>query len=221
MGELALVCGSSGALGSAVVEALATRGDRVIAVDRGREAPAGAVRHETVDLASADEVGELWQRLAATGETPRWVVNAVGGFRAGALADADAGELALLERLNLDTAWWTCREAARALAPGGAIVNVGARTARTGGAGSTAYAVTKAAVVRLTEVLALELAPREVRVNAVLPSLIDTPSNRAVMPAAALEHAVAPAALAAVIAFLVSDAAGAVTGAIVPVYGFA
>jgi NAD(P)-dependent dehydrogenase (short-subunit alcohol dehydrogenase family) len=219
--EVALVCGARGALGSAIVAALLRRGDRVVGVDRslqGAEAAPG-LRDEAVDLTAPGQVEELWDRLADAGETPRWVVNAVGGFREGTVADSEPEALRFLESLNLETAWWSCRAAARRLAPGGAIVNVAARTALSGGAGSAAYAVSKAGVVRLTEVLAAELGARGVRVNAVLPSLIDTPANREAMAPEALRHAVAPSALADVIGFLLSDAAAAVTGAIVPVYG--
>jgi len=92
---------------------------------------------------------------------------------------------------------------------------------RLGAAGETPRWVVNAAVVRLTEVLAVELAPRGVRVNAILPSLIDTPANRASMAPEALRHAVAPRDIASVASFLLGDAAAAVTGAIVPVYGFA
>ena len=223
MAEVALVCGAGGALGAALLEALLGRGDRVVAVVHHPDdspAPPG-VRREAVDLTAPAAVERLWQRLAEAGETPRWVVNAAGGFRAGSVADSEPTDVRLLEELNLGTAWWSCREAARHLPEGGAIVNVAARAARSGGAGSAAYAVAKAGVVRLTEVLASELAPRGVRVNVILPSLIDTAANRETMSSDALRHAVATSDLASVVGFLLSEAAAAVTGAAIPVYGFA
>lgn len=91
----------------------------------------------------------------------------------------------------------------------------------TGGAGSAAYAVTKAAVLRLTQVLSEELRSRRIRVNAVLPSVIDTPANRAVLPAERMQEAVPAGDLAEVIAFLCSDRARSVSGAAIPVYGWA
>ena len=222
MADVALVCGGSGALGAEISRALLERGDRVVAADRHRhESDMPGLRHEALDLTSADEVVALWDRLAANGEVPRWVVNATGGFRAGTIADSEPEAVRFVEDLNLGTAWWSCREAARRLPEGGAIVNVGSRSAVVGGAGAAAYSVSKAAVVRMTEVLAAELAARRVRVNAILPSVIDTPANRESMRPEQLENAVAPADLASVVRFLLSDAAAAVTGAIVPVYGFA
>jgi NAD(P)-dependent dehydrogenase (short-subunit alcohol dehydrogenase family) len=219
--DVALVCGAGGALGSAIVGKLRERGDAVVAVDRHAEGEAvEGVRREAVDLTSPDEVASLWSRLAGDGVAPRWVVNAVGGYRSGSVADTEPDEVRFVNDLNVATAWWSCREAARSLPEGGAVVNVSSRTGVSGGAGAAAYAVTKAAVIRLTEVLAAELAPRHVRANAILPSTIDTPANRASLSASALEKAVAPAAIAAVIAFLLSDGAAAVTGAIVPVYGW-
>jgi len=194
-----------------LVDLFAARGDRVVAVD------GTGVRGEQVDLSSAVEVAALWDRLTAAGDRPRWVVNAVGGFRAGTVADSEPETVIFLEQLNLSTAWWSCREAARHLPEGGAIVNIAARAAVRGGAGTAAYAVSKAGVVRLTEVLAAELVPRGVRVNALLPALIDTPANRAAMSPEALRRAVSPQQVAAVVAFLLSDAASAVTGALIPV----
>ena len=175
MADVAVVCGAGGALGSALVEAFLARGDRVVAVERNpAEVPEGA-RAEAVDLTSPDEIDALWARLAERDESPRWVVNAVGGFRGGSVADTEPDAFRLLVDLNLATALWSCRAAARGLAAGGAIVNVASRSAVEGGAGAAVYSVTKAAVVRLTEVLAEELAPNRVRVNAILPSVIDTP----------------------------------------------
>jgi NAD(P)-dependent dehydrogenase (short-subunit alcohol dehydrogenase family) len=204
--DVALVCGSSGALGAAVVEALTARGDAVVGLGRAR-----------VDLSDPAAVETFWDELDRNGELPRWVVNTVGGFRGGTLADSDDETVRAMLATNLETALWTSRAAARRLPAGGAIVNVSARAALTGGRGSAAYAVAKAGVVRLTEVLALELAAHEIRVNAVLPSVIDTPKNRA--GGRDVANAVAPEQIASVIAFLCSDAAAAVTGASIPVYG--
>lgn len=219
---MALVCGGGGALGAAIVDALLDRGDRVVAADLRPAAPGRpGLRSEAVDLTTPDEVEALWDRLAADALEPRWVVNAAGGFRPGRVAETDPEDLRFVGDLNLGTAWWSCRAAALRLPAGGAIVNVSSRSAVAGGAGAAGYAVAKAGVVRLTEVLAAELAERRVRVNAILPSVIDTPANRATQTPEALANAVAPAEIAAVAAFLLSDAAAAVTGAVVPVYGWA
>jgi NAD(P)-dependent dehydrogenase (short-subunit alcohol dehydrogenase family) len=221
-GELALVCGAGGALGQAVVAELAGRGDRVVAVARhGVGAEHQAARVEAADLTVAAEVDALWARLAERGELPRWVVNAVGGYAGSTVAETDEALLGRMLELNLASAYWSSRAAARALEPGGAIVNVGSRTALAGGAGAAAYSIAKAGVVRLTEVLAAELAPRRVRVNAVLPSVLDTAANRAALGAERMQTAVSTADLAAVIGFLCSDRARAITGASVPVYGWA
>lgn len=224
MSDVALVCGGGGALGSALVAAFLGRGDRVVACDRhpgGHEDDPPGVRRVAVDLTSPDEVEELWARLEEVGERPRWVVNAVGGFRAGGVADSEPDDVRFVQDLNLGTAWWSCRAAAQRLGEGAAILNVASRTALVGGSGAAAYTVAKAGVVKLTEILATELAARKVRVNAVLPSVIDTPANRATMPPERMAMAVPPEQIAAVVAFLCSDAAAAVTGAVLPVYGWA
>ena len=219
MGDVALVCGGSGVLGGALVEAFVARGDSVVVADRAVDAASTpGVTHEAVDLTAPDDVEALWERLE---EQPRWVVNAVGAFRPGRISDSEPDDVAFLHEVNVGTAWWSCRAAARRLDEGGAICNVAARNAVSGGAGSAAYTIAKAGVVRLTQLLADDLAEARVRVNAVLPSVIDTPANRAARPADELARAVQPAELAAVVAFLCSDAASAVTGAIVPVYGWA
>ena len=224
MSDVALVCGGGGALGSALVAAFLERGDRVVAADRhpgGHDDDPPGLRRVAVDLTNPDEIEELWARREEAGARPRWVVNAVGGFRGGTVADSEPDDYRFVEDLNLGTAWWSCRSAARRLGEGDAIVNISSRSALVGGSGAAGYSVAKAAVVKLTEVLAIELAAKKVRVNAVLPSVIDTPANRETMSAERIAKAVPPEQIAAVVAFLCSDAAAAVTGAIVPVYGWA
>ena len=199
MADVALVCSGAGALGRAIADELRARGDEVVVADR-----------DDVDLTDAAAVEAFWDKLEAR---PRWVVNAAGGFRPGTVADSEPADLSFLTELNFETAWWSCRAAARRLPSGGGIVNVAARSGLTGGQGSAAYAVTKAAVIRLTQVLALELAERGVRVNAVVPALIDKPANRA----HGITGGTPPTEVAAAVAFLLSDAAHAVSGAVVPV----
>lgn len=224
MSDVALVCGGGGALGSAIVAAFVERGDSVVAADRhpdGHEDDPASLRRVAVDLTSANEVEAFWSMLEASGERPRWLVNAVGGFRAGTVEDSEPDDYRFVEDLNLGTAWWSCRAAARRFVEGDAIVNIASRTALIGGSGAAAYSVAKAGVVKLTEVLATELAVRKVRVNAVLPSVIDTPANRASMSPERAAKAVPAEQIAAVVAFLCSDAGAAVTGAVLPVYGWA
>jgi NAD(P)-dependent dehydrogenase (short-subunit alcohol dehydrogenase family) len=101
----------------------------------------------------------------------------------------------------------------------GAIVHVAARPGIEPSGGMAAYSVSKAALVHLTRILDIELRPRGIRVNAVAPQLLDTPVTRAAFPAETMAHAVAPQAIADTIAFLVSDTAAPVSGAILPAYG--
>jgi NAD(P)-dependent dehydrogenase (short-subunit alcohol dehydrogenase family) len=235
MPELAVIMGATGALGTAIVHAFASRGDRVIAVARSRAdvsqlaskyptspstpggGQGGGVTGDTADLTSRLEVDELWERIDRVG-IPRWVVNATGGYRAGKLVDSTPDDFTLMMDLNLGTAWWSCRAAARRM-QAGAIVNVSARSGLVGEPGAAAYAVAKAGVITLTKVLAAELKSSGVRVNAVVPAVIDTPANRQALPEKLMQKAVAPAEIAAVIAYLCSDAAVAITGATIPVYG--
>ena len=123
--------------------------------------------------------------------------------------------------VNLGPALWL----SQAVAPhmrqqgSGAIVHVTARPGIEPSGGMAAYAVSKAALVHLTRILDIELRPHGIRVNAVAPQLLDTPANRATFPAEVMAHAAAPEAIAGVIAFLISDAAAPVSGAILPAYG--
>jgi len=224
MPDLAVIMGATGGLGSAIVDAFARRGDRVIAVARSRaevsqlasEYP-GVVTGDTADLTSRLEVDDLWERIDRVG-SPRWVVNATGGYRAGKVVDSTPDDFTFMMDLNLGTAWWSGRAAARRM-KGGAIVNVSSRSGVVAEPGAAAYAIAKAGVIKLTEVLAAELKASGVRVNVVIPAVIDTPANRQALPEKVMQKAVAPAEIAAVIAYLCSDAAVAITGAAIPVYG--
>jgi NAD(P)-dependent dehydrogenase (short-subunit alcohol dehydrogenase family) len=149
------------------------------------------------------------------------LVNVAGGFRWELLRDGEVETWDELYAINLRTAVVACKAALPALLERGRgrIINVGAGAAARAAAGMGAYAASKSGVERLTESLAAELRDRGVTVNAVLPGIIDTPRNRADMPDADFARWVAPEAIADVIVFLASDAARAVTGAAVPVFG--
>jgi len=240
--DLAVIMGATGGLGSAIVDAFASRGDRVIAVARSRAqvsqlaskyplspslsggGQGGGVTGDTADLTSRLAVDDLWERIDRMG-SPRWVVNATGGYRAGKVVDTTPDDFSFMMDLNLGTAWWSCRAAARRMqsgstaSGGGCIVNVSSRSALVAEAGAAAYAIAKAGVITLTEVLAAELKASGVRVNVIVPAIIDTAVNRQVLPEKLMQKAVAPAEIAAVIAYLCSDAAAAITGATIPVYG--
>ncbi len=216
-----MVGGGTGALGRAVALELHRRGHRVVAVGRAAADVPGASRTLMADLSTREGAEVAFREVDALGEVGA-VVNVAGGFAPGSVvAGADT---ALREMLaaNLETAWWSCRAAAPLLARhgGGAIVNVASRSAVGPVRGAAAYAISKAAVLRLTEVLAAELAPSRVRVNAILPGVIATPANREALAPDRLAAAVPPEDIAAVIAFLISDAAWPISGALIPTYGW-
>jgi len=235
MADLTIIMGATGGLGTAVVDAFAKRGDRIIAVARSRSGVSelaakypGIVTGETADITSRQDVDDLWERIDRVG-VPRSVVNTTGGYRGGKVVDSTPDDFSAMMDLNLGTAWWSCRAAARRMASspspsgggqgGGCIVNVSSRSALVAEPGAAAYAIAKAGVIKLTEVLAAELKSAGVRVNVVVPAIIDTPVNRKSLPEKAMQKAVDPAEIAAVILYLCSDAAISITGAAVPVYG--
>lgn len=221
-GAVAVVSGAAGVLGRAIVTELRARGARVIAVDRATDGDGDPdVRRETADVTDATSVDDLFNRVIQEYGRIDVVVHSVGAFRAGGIVDSSEDDWQLMLDLNLTGAWWMSRAAARVMqqAGSGSIVHIGARNSVDALPGAAAYGVTKAALVHLTRVLDSELGGSGVRVNAVLPGVIDTPANRAALSAGAMRRAVSPQAIAKVIAFLASEDAAPVSGAVIPVYG--
>jgi NAD(P)-dependent dehydrogenase (short-subunit alcohol dehydrogenase family) len=221
-----VVTGGFGVLGRAVAACLAEKGARVSLLDRAPAPddglPTGAAfALGGVDLSDDAACAAAYTRVVEALGALDGVVNVAGGF---AWEPLEGGSIETWDRMytmNLRTTVASCWAALPHLLARGAgrIVNVGALAAQKAGPGMAAYAASKSGVARLTEALAEELKDRGITVNAVLPSIIDTPANRADMPDADASRWVAPDKLAAVIAFLLSEDASAVTGACVPVGG--
>jgi len=223
------VTGAFGVLGEVVATAAALQGARLALIDHSMVPPDGLVEACGVDalvLTGVDLADPVAAQTAMASVKSRFgrldaLINIAGGFRWQTLAEGDPAVWDLLYATNVKTAANASRAAIDLLkaSPAGRIINIGAAGAVKAGAGMGAYAAAKAGVHRLTESLAEELKAEGVTVNAVLPSIIDTPVNRADMPDADFAAWVAPADLAAVILFLASPEARAVTGALIPVTG--
>lgn len=223
MDKVIVVTGASGALGKVVGEIASTRGARVAGIDFApAHLPASPTRLELggVDLTDAAQAKTAIDAAASHFGRLDALVNIAGGFAFETVADGDPKTWQRMYALNVTTALNASRAAIPHLTASAAarIVNVGALGAVQAGAGMGAYAASKAGVHRLTEALAAELKGK-ITVNAVLPSIIDTAANRASMPKSDFTKWVAPQELAEVILFLASDAASAVTGALLPVNG--
>ncbi len=225
-GKVVAITGGFGQLGLAVVRAALAAGAQVAALDRARlpadaTALASALALGELDLADADAAARAMNQVATRFGGLDGLVNVAGTFRWETLEQGSLDTWDLLYRVNLRSAVSASRAALPHLLKraGGRIVNIGAGAAAKAGAGMGAYAASKAGVAKLTEALAEELKDRGVTVNAILPSIIDTPANRADMPSADFSRWVAPQAIANVIVFLLSDQASAVTGASIPVPG--
>jgi 3-oxoacyl-[acyl-carrier protein] reductase len=221
--RVAIVAGAAGEVGRATAVALAAGGRRVVAVDRteqGLLGLPGGIRREVADTTDPTVADQLVARIAAEVGPPTVLVNTIGTFALGGALSTTPETLRLMIDVNLGPALWLSQAVVPHMQPGpGVIVHVTARPGLEPAGGMAAYSVSKAALVHLTRTLAIELGPLGIRVNAVAPQLIDTARNRAMFPAEVMATAVAPEAIAEVIAFLVSDAAAAVSGAIVPAYG--
>ncbi len=229
-GKSAIVTGGTGVLGAAVVRTFLSAGARVAVPHRTpgdlealREA-AGAGRESmltgaVVDLTDEAAVADYYARVAKDGLDV--LVNAAGGFAGGTPAHETPWSVWQSQLdVNLKTAVLSSRAAVpHLLERGGSIVNVASRAAVENGKNAAAYAASKRGVLLLTEGMAAELRDRNVTVNAVLPSTIDTPANRKAMPKADFSKWVRPEDIARVILFLAGPDARIVSGAEVPVYG--
>ena len=223
-GRAFAVTGGFGALGRALGEVLRIAGAKVALIDKApaSQSPgAGFVAVDSVDLAQFDSARHALDLAAVELGGLDGLVNVAGGFHWETVEAAGAGTWDDLYMRNVRTALLASQAALpHLLARGrGRIVNVGSCAANTAGLGMGAYAAAKAGVAKLTEAMAEEFKDRGITVNAVLPTVIDTPANRASMPQSDASRWVRPDALAQVIAFLLSDAAAPITGALIPVKG--
>jgi NAD(P)-dependent dehydrogenase (short-subunit alcohol dehydrogenase family) len=217
-----LVAGGTGALGAAVVRELVAAGYTVAAtwlVEKERE----RLEREPVQLVEAD-LFDAAAASAAVGavEALEAVVNTVGGFSDGPLVhETDPDDFARMVRLNVTPAFMLARAAMPRLLErgGGAFVGVSARAALRPFAGAAGYITGKAALLALIQALDAEYRGHGIRCNAILPSVIDTPANRAAQPDADYSKWVQPEEIAKVVRFLVSDDSKPTSGAAIPVYG--
>ena len=222
-GKVVVVTGASGSLGRVVAELALARGAKVAGVDHAAsQMPATANRIELggVDLSDPAQAKKAIDAVASHFGKCDALINIAGGFAFETVAEGDPKTWQRMYALNLLTALNASRSAIPHLAASRSarIVNVGAMGALQAGPGMGPYAASKAGVHRLTEALAAEWKGK-ITVNAVLPSTIDTPANRASMPKADFGKWVTPKELANVILFLASDAASGITGALLPVSG--
>jgi NAD(P)-dependent dehydrogenase (short-subunit alcohol dehydrogenase family) len=220
--ETVLITGAGGGLGGAVTDAFLTDGWRVVAPElahaKGRLA--AAVEAVEADLTDPASVAAVVRVAAAQPEAPlRAVVNLVGGFAAGGrVHETRYADFEAMLTLNLRPTYLVTAAALPALvaAGGGAVVCVSARAAQHPFSGAVGYVTAKAAVLAFASAVAVEYADAGVRCNTVLPTVIDTPANRAAMPDADHSRWVPPAQIAQVIRFLASAGSAPVTGAAVP-----
>ncbi|HEV3389248.1 MAG TPA: SDR family NAD(P)-dependent oxidoreductase [Solirubrobacteraceae bacterium] len=224
MAHSAIVTGGTGGLGSAVVERLLDDGWRVVVPWIVEDELERLGEREGLQLVQADlfEVGAVENVVALAGASLRGVVNLVGGFAAGSrVHETPIDEFEQQFRLNLRPTYLVTQAALPVLLEGGSgsIVCVGTRAAIQPFSGAAGYIASKAAVIALAQAVAAEYKNDGIRCNVIMPSVIDTPGNRASMPKADFSKWVKPAEIAGVIANLLTDDTLPVNGAVVPVYG--
>ncbi len=227
-GKVALVTGAAGSLGQAVAQGFAQAGGKLaladLASDRLEQLYGEAEDHlvVTVDLTDERSVQDMVSQIVERFGQIDVLANIAGGFQMGpALQDTPVETWEFMMNLNARSVFLTSRAVLPHMVARqkGRIVNVAARAAVQPKGRMAPYCASKAAVLTFTESLAAEHKGDDINVNCILPGTIDTPANRAAMPDADFDSWVPPSALADVILFLASDAARAVNGAAIPVYG--
>ncbi|MBB3047199.1 NAD(P)-dependent dehydrogenase (short-subunit alcohol dehydrogenase family) [Litorivivens lipolytica] len=219
--KVIVVTGGLGSLGRAVSAAAVSAGAKVYAIDVVDGKPeAGVEATPALDLGDSEATKKAFSDIASKAGRIDALVNVAGGFAWETIDEGSIDTWDFLYKLNVRTAV-NASKAVLAHMPksGGRIVNISAAGSVKADLGLGAYAASKSGVSRLTEALAEELKSRNITVNAVQPSIIDTKPNRDAMPDADFATWVTPAALADVILFLISPQAEAITGALIPVVG--
>lgn len=220
-GKACIVTGGAGALGSAVCKALSGDGAKILAIDYG-VLPAEQPGIGNVDLADAAKAKAAIDKAVAEMGGIYALINIAGGFRWEKIAEGRIDTWDFLYTVNLKTAVNACQAVLPYLrkAKSGRIVNIGAAAAaKPAAAGMGPYAASKAGVLKLTESLADEVKNEGITVNAILPTIIDTPANRKDMADADFSKWVKPEEIASLIEFLLSEKASAITGANIPIAG--
>ena len=221
MSRSVVITGGFGALGHAVAERFVAAGDKVARIDLSHQAPypiESALEIGGVELVDSAATQAALARAARAHGGIDVLVNIAGGFTWETLEAGDLKTWAEMHAVNVTTTVTVTQLALPELraAREGRIINIGAAAALKGTAGMGPYSASKAGVHRLTESLSDELAETSITVNAVLPTIIDTPANRATMPDADFSQWVEPDAIASIILFLSSHSARAITGALIP-----
>ncbi len=224
--RVVIITGGFGVLGTTVASAFLSQGDRVVRVDAAPAPPPpsdqaaqGFFDLPSVDISDPKSARDCIALIDRELGPASVLVNIAGGFIWETLESGDDGNWERMFRTNALTAVNMARAALPMLGHqgSGAVINIGAHAALKAGPGMGPYAASKAAVHSLTESLAEESAGLDVTVNALLPTIIDTPANRAAMPNADRSQWISPTALAEITLFLASQSARAITGALIPV----
>ena len=217
-----LVTGACGIVGASVCTALADAGYGVVGVDLGTDLPfeaANVTLRGGVDLTDAASVADLAAALKEQGVSPTGLVNIAGGFVWEEAMSGSPNTWSRMFQMNVMTTLNACQSFVPLLSKPASVINIGAAAADNAGMGMGAYTASKAGVLRLTEALNAELSGEGVRVNAIAPTIVDTPTNRADMPDAYFSDWVRPDQIADLVAFLLSGAASAINGENVRIRG--